>query len=156
MNYKPKYIHEHLANCYSRWTTSRHIYNSALRQGGVSIWRYVWGWRISVSPFDRGMGVLQHAAGSFLSKKSKSCSRLHSVGRLAFQKRKSSLFKPPFGKLRGNVRTWSIVRWKARVRLPIRHKWTFPLAFTVETLQEKICRCEQFLKGEGWVTSIAH
>jgi len=38
------------------------------------------------------------------------------------QKRKSSLFEPPFGRLRGNVRTSSIVRWKARVQLPIRHK----------------------------------
>jgi len=43
------------------------------------------------------------------------------------QKRKSSLFEPPFGfgRLRGNVRTSSIARWKARARLPIRHNWTF-------------------------------
>jgi len=38
---------------------------------------------------------------------------------------KSSLFEPPFGRLRGNVHTSSIARWKARVRLPIRHNWTF-------------------------------
>jgi len=37
------------------------------------------------------------------------------------QKRKSLLFEPPFGRLRGNVRISSIARWKARVRLPIRH-----------------------------------
>ena len=36
------------------------------------------------------------------------------------QKRKSLLFEPPFGRLRGNVRTSSIARWKARVRLPTR------------------------------------
>ena len=36
-----------------------------------------------------------------------------------FQKRKSSLFEPPFGRL--NVRISSIARWKARVRLPIPH-----------------------------------
>ena len=74
------------------------------------------------------------AAGSFLSKKL--CSRLHSIEvdfyvqkanfsffgvKLLLQKRKSSLFEPPFGRLRGNVRTSSIARWKARVRLPIRH-----------------------------------
>jgi len=28
--------------------------------------------------------------------------------------------KPPFGRLRGNVHTSSVARWKARVRLPIR------------------------------------
>jgi len=37
------------------------------------------------------------------------------------QKRKSSIFKSPFGRLRGDVRTSSIARWKAHVRLPIRH-----------------------------------
>ena len=30
------------------------------------------------------------------------------------------LFEPPFGGLRGNVRTLSIARWKPRGRLPIR------------------------------------
>jgi len=35
-------------------------------------------------------------------------------------KKKSSLFEPPFERLRGNVRTSSIARSKARVRLPIR------------------------------------
>ena len=54
------------------------------------------------------------AAGSFLSKKR--CSRLHSLEVDFYsKKRKSSLFEPPFG----NVRTSSIARWKARVRLPI-------------------------------------
>ena len=58
------------------------------------------------------------AAGSFLSKKL--CSRLHSVEVDFYsKKRKSSLFEPPFGRLRGNVRTSSIACWKARVRLPI-------------------------------------
>ena len=60
------------------------------------------------------------AAGSFLSKKL--CSRLHSTGVDFYsKKRKSSLFEPPFGRLRSNVRTSSIARWKARVQLPIRH-----------------------------------
>ena len=57
-------------------------------------------------------------AGSFLSKKL--CSRLHSI-EVDFYDKKISLFEPPFGRLRGNVRTSSIARWKARVRLPIRH-----------------------------------
>ena len=37
-----------------------------------------------------------------------------------FKKNKKSLFEPAFGRLRGNVRTLSIARWKARDRLPIR------------------------------------
>jgi len=43
--------------------------------------------------------------------------------KLSFIQKKgiSSLFEPPFGRLRVNVCTSSIARWKARVRLPIRH-----------------------------------
>ena len=60
------------------------------------------------------------AAGRFLLKKL--CSRLHSIEvEFYSKKRKSSLFEPRFGRLRGNVRTSSIARWKVRVRLPIRH-----------------------------------
>jgi len=43
-------INEHLASCYSWGTTSRNISNSALCQGAASLWRYIWGWRVSVSP----------------------------------------------------------------------------------------------------------
>jgi len=43
-------INEHLASCYSWGTTSRSIANSALRQQGASLWRYIWGRRVSVSP----------------------------------------------------------------------------------------------------------
>jgi len=35
------------------------------------------------------------------------------------------LFEPPFGGIKGNGRTSSIARRKARVRLPIRDHWTF-------------------------------
>ena len=87
------------------------------------------------------------AAEGFLSKKL--CNRLHSLKLSFIQKRKSSLFEPPFWRLKGNVRTSSIARWKARVRLPIRHNGTFSLALTVETLQAEICRRERFLKGMG-------
>ena len=48
------------------------------------------------------------AAGSFLLKKL--CSRLHSIEVDFYSKKKSSLFEPPFGRLRGNVRTSSIAR----------------------------------------------
>jgi len=60
------------------------------------------------------------AAGSFLSKKL--CIRLHSIEVDFYSKKgKVRLFEPPFERLRGNVRNSSIARWKARVRLPIRH-----------------------------------
>ena len=40
------------------------------------------------------------------------------------KKQKKSLFELPFGELRGNVRTTSIARWKARGRSSIRHNGT--------------------------------
>ena len=92
------------------------------------------------------MSVLQFAAGSFLSKKL--CSRLHSIEVDFYSKKESSLFEPPFGRLRGNVRTSSIARWKARVRKDFLFVIVelFSLALTVETLQAEICRRERFLK----------
>ena len=41
--------------------------------------------------------------------------------KLSFIFKKKSLFEPPVGGLRGNVRTPSVARWKARGRLAIRH-----------------------------------
>ena len=58
------------------------------------------------------------AAGSFHTKKL--CSRLYSVEvEFYFTKKQKSFFEPPFGGLRGNIRTPSIARWKARGRLII-------------------------------------
>ena len=57
----------------------------------------------------------------------------------------------PFRRLRGNVRTPSIARWKAHGRLYIRRNWTFSLSPTVETLWAEIGRSWRF--SEGWVTS---
>jgi len=60
------------------------------------------------------------AAGSLLSKKL--CSRLHSIEVDFYSKKgKVRFLRHPFGRLRGNVRTSSIARWKARIRLPIHH-----------------------------------
>ena len=42
-----------------------------------------------------------------------------------YTKNEKSLFGPPFRALRGNVRTPSMARWKARGRLYIRRNWTF-------------------------------
>ena len=59
------------------------------------------------------------AAGSFHTKKLPS--RLYTIEIEFSLKNKISLFEVPFGGLRGNARTPSIARLKARVRLPIRH-----------------------------------
>ena len=95
-------------------------------------------------------------AGSFLSKKL--CSRLHSIEVDIYSKKgKVRFLNHPLGDLEvTRTCTSSIARWKARVRLPIRHNWTFSLPvvlITVETLHAEICRRERFLKGVG--TSIA-
>ena len=61
------------------------------------------------------------AAGSFLAKKL-NCSRLRSIEDDFYsKKKKSSHFEPPFWRVGCNVCTSSIARWKARVRLRIRH-----------------------------------
>jgi len=44
---------------------------------------------------------------------------------ILFTKTTHSLFEPPFGRVRGKVRTSPIARWKACGRLPIRYNWTF-------------------------------
>ena len=59
------------------------------------------------------------AAESFQLKKLGS--RLHSIEVEFYSEKEKFAFEPPFGRLGGNVRTSPIARWKARVRLPIRH-----------------------------------
>jgi len=48
---------------------------------------------------------------------------------------------------KGNVRTLSVARWKARSRLSIRDNWTFSLALTVQTLQAYVGRSLHFSEG---------
>ena len=57
------------------------------------------------------------------------------------------LFDPPFGGLRGNVRTSSIAPWKACGRLPVRDSWTFLLALTADALIRRKRLCWRW-----WVT----
>jgi len=64
-------------------------------------------------------------------------------------KKESSLFEPPFGRLRSNVLTSSIARWKAVYDFIFVIIELFLLAVTVGTLQVEICRRERFLKGVG-------
>ena len=74
---------------------------------------------------------------------------LETISRWLTQKAKKSLFEPFFRTLRGNVRTPSMARWKARGRLYIRRNWTFSLSPTVETLLAEIGRSWRFSKGGG-------
>ena len=70
------------------------------------------------------------------------------------KKRKKSLFEPHFRGLRGNVRTPSIARSKARGQLSVRCNFViklFSLSLAAETLLVEICRSWPFSKG-GWVT----
>ena len=55
----------------------------------------------------------------------KLCSRLYSTEIEFYFKKQKNRFWATFGELRGNVRTPSIARWKARDWFPIRHNWTF-------------------------------
>jgi len=58
-------------------------------------------------------------------------------------------FDPHFEEVRGGLESWLVARWKARIRLPIRHNSTFfSLALTVEALQGKTCR-DSLLSGGG-------
>jgi len=80
------------------------------------------------TPLDRGMVLLQFAAGSFYTKKL--CSRVHSI-ELEFYSQKPEIrfLSHPLGELR-YIRTSSIARSKARVAI-IAH---FSVALTVLTL----------------------
>jgi len=75
-------------------------------------------------PLDGGMVILQHAAGSYHTKKL--CGRIYLI-KIEFysQKKQKNPFEPPFGVLRGNVCTLSMARWKACGRLYIYCNRTF-------------------------------
>ena len=64
---------------------------------------------------------------------------------------KKSLFEPRFRALRGNVRTPSMARWKARGRLNIRRNWTFFAIFYGWDVMRGNLSKTAFFKG-GWVT----
>jgi len=91
------------------------------------------------------MSVLQQVSRSLLSKKL--CSRLHSIEVDFYSKKEKFVFEPPFRRLRGNVRTSSIARWKALYDFLFVIIELFSLALTAETLQADICRRDRFLKG---------
>ena len=68
--------------------------------------------------------MLQKAAGSFYTKKLCIVDFIRLKLRFIKQKQKIAFWATLWG-LRGNVRTPSIDRWKARGRFPIYHSWTF-------------------------------
>ena len=71
--------------------------------------------------------------------------------RLILKKRKKSLFEPFFRALRGNVRTPSMARWKARGRLYIRRNWTFSaISYGWDVMSGN--RSKSAFFEPGWVT----
>jgi len=68
----------------------------------------------------------------------------------------NSFFEPPFGGVRGNVRTSSIARWKAHSRLPIRDYWTFFASSCGSDVISRYWSKLAFLKGGGWITLSAN
>ena len=125
------------------WVTSRLNFRLKCYVSRWSLWTVRWG---------------NDSTATFLSKKL--CSRLRSIEVEFYSKKESSLSEPPFGRLRGiwgNVRTSSIARWKARVRLPIRHNLlTFFASFYCWDVTGGRNLSTWAIFEEGWVTSIAH
>ena len=67
------------------------------------------------------------------------------------RKRRKSLFEPPFKALRGNVRTPSMARWKARDRLYIGRNWTFfAISYGWDVMSGNRSKSALF-EGGGWV-----
>ena len=64
------------------------------------------------------------------------------------KKLKKSVFEPPFGGLRGNVRTPSIARWKAHGRFFIRGNIDFLLSFAVDVISGNLSK-SAFFEGVG-------
>ena len=68
-----------------------------------------------------------------------------------YSKATKSLFEPPFRVLRGNVRTSSMARWKARGRLYIRRNWTFfAISYGWDVVSGN--RSKSAFSEGGWVT----
>jgi len=84
--------------------------------------------RQNLWPLNKGMVMLQ-----LCSRKFSHCDFIRLKLNFIFFKHKIAFWATVY-KLRGNVCTSSIARWKARSRLPICQNWTFSLSLTVETL----------------------
>ena len=67
---------------------------------------------------------------------------------IRLKKHNKALFGPPFVGLRGNVRTPSIARWKARGQFPIRHNRTFLLSFIINVISGNLSK-QAFFEGDG-------
>ena len=121
------------------------------RRGG-SLQGKILGWRVTFhanicGPLDAGMVVLQLCRCNFHTEKL--CSRLFFDW--SWQKHQKIAFWATLSRLRGNVRTPSIARWKARGRLYIRHYWTFfAISYGWDVTSGNLSK-STFFEG-GWVT----
>ena len=66
------------------------------------------------------------------------------------KKRKKSLFESHFRGFRGDVRTPSMARWKARSQLSIRRNWTlFAISYGWDVMSGNIVEVGVFRRGVG-------
>jgi len=142
-----------LASSHDCCTIKRNMSKSAFFDGGGSLWAQIsgrWGRRQKsvCGPSGTGMMWLQHCRWKFSHKETLQQTFFDRSWNLLEQIAKSH-FVPPFGGLGGNVHGSSMVRWKARGRLPISANWTFSLALTVEALRPNIGRNCAVWKGGG-------
>ena len=114
---------------YCRSATKRKLWKSTFSEGVRHFERHfqVDGDVARNRSMDRWIGEwcsYNFADGSFHTKKL--CSTLFSIEvEFCWHKQRYRVFVLPFGRLRGNVHGSSMVRWKARGRLPISVNWTF-------------------------------
>jgi len=70
---------------------------------------------------------------------------------ILFTKTTNSVFEPPYGAVRGNVRTSSIARWDVHGQLPICDNWWFFASSYGLDFMSRYWSKSAFFKG-GWVT----
>ena len=104
-------------------TIKRNLLNSALSDGGGSLWVHIlgrWGRRTQsiYKPLKRGMMKLQLCRRKFSHDETLQQTFVDRRWNL-LEKIAKSRFVPLFGGVRGNVHGSSMARWKARGRLPI-------------------------------------
>jgi len=98
-------------------------------------------------PLDRQLIALQLCRWQLLYNETLQQTSRPLLSRLS-QRRQIWVFDPHFEEVRGGVEPWLMAHWNVRVRLPIRHNWTFSPALTVDALQGKTCQTS-LLSGEG-------
>jgi len=75
-------------------------------------------------PLERQLNALQLCRWHFLYNETLQQTSRPLLSKL-YERRQIWVFDPHFEEVKSGVEPWLMARWKARVRLPIRHNWTF-------------------------------